>query len=516
MAALSVVPNELPNSLVLSGVSQYYGAVQALDAVTLEIRSGAVTALVGHNGAGKSTVLRILSGATRPDSGSVFVDGRPIHLGRPSDALQAGISTVYQELTFVPHLSVAQNFYLGREVTRHGALSISDMLRGASSVCEEFGIDVDVRLPVRSLTVAQRQLAEVAAAASRRSRFLLLDEPTTALEAHQATKLLSTLREIATRRGVGVLLIDHKLDEVYSCADYIVGLTDGRKVLDGKAGLIRREDVVEAIVGRHETSTKAVVEREIVRGGKPRLAIRGLTTKRLRGVDLEVHPGEIVVLYGLMGSGRSSLVRTIAGLYRVGSDAMRIDGRRFRPRSIQDAMRHGVVLVPEERKLEGVFPNLDTGMNAGIGVLNSHSVAGVVQSGRLYRSVTAQLKLMKTRGDIRKPVLALSGGNQQKVLLARAFLRRPKVLLLDEPTKGVDIGAKVEIYELIRRLAQDSKTSIVAVTSEEEEAIALADRVVVIQDGQVAHDVAASTMTVPLLRKLAWLPPEQGREADRS
>lgn len=500
-------------TLSLRGIRRSFGDTRALDGMDLDLVPGQVTALVGHNGAGKSTLLRILSGADRPDEGEIVLDGEPVVFRQPSDALARGVSAVYQELSGVPHLSVAQNMFLGQERSRAQWLDKQAMARRARELCAEFGLDVDVRTPLGRLTVAQRQLVEVATAVNRNARFLLLDEPTTSLEARQVDRLLTTVRRLAAERSVAVLLIDHKLDEVFACADDIVGMANGRTVLAGPAGQLTRQDVIQSIVGHPVTGHDRPATEP---GGAPgRTAAAqlpavfvadGVTTARLTDVGLTVGAGEVVGIYGLMGSGRTSFLRTVLGDHRVTAGRMTLEGQAFDPTSIRDALRRGVAYVSEERKSEGLLPNLGIYYNVGITVLGEHSRGGVVRRGRLVAAAKEQLASMRTHGDLSKGITALSGGNQQKAMLGRAFLQRPRLLLLDEPTKGVDIGAKAEIYALIRDLAAATGAGVLVVTSEEEEVLALADSVNVFHGGTtVVTGMPTRGLSVSRLKSMAWL-----------
>jgi len=495
------------SGLALRDVSRSFGDTRALDGVSITIPSGSLTALIGHNGAGKSTLLRILSGADRPDRGAVLLDGEEVQFRSPHDALQRGVSAVYQELSMVPGLSVAQNIFLGHESTTGVFLDRRAMNAAAEELLERFDIPVRPTALVGDLPVAQRQLIEVTAAVNRRARFLLLDEPTTALEARQVDTLLSTVTAIARAENLGVLLIDHKLDEVFAHSDAIVGLANGRRILAGATAELTRADVVDAIVGGHaELSATTRTAADPTRFGAPVLTTTALATERLAGVDVSVRSGEVVALYGLMGAGRTSFLRTIVGLYPVTGGAIELGGERYTPRSVRAAQRAGIAYVSEERKTDGIIPNLGVYDNVGVAVLDRFSTAGFIDHAAVRQAATEQLATMKTHGDLSKSIVSLSGGNQQKALLARAFLQKPRLLLLDEPTKGVDIGAKAEIHGLIRRLADETGTAVIVVSSEEEEALTLADSVFIFQDGVCTGErLDPAQLTIADLKRLAWL-----------
>jgi len=511
--------------LALVNVSKRYGDTQALDSVSLTIRPGEVVGIVGHNGAGKSTVLRMLTGAERPDSGLVLIDGRTQSFARPREAIDAGISAVYQELALVSQLTVAQSIFLGQEEAQGGWLDKQAMFRKAQELCDEFEIGVRADALISSLPVAQRQLIEIVSAFHRNSRFLLLDEPTTALEARQVTHLFNSIRRLVASQDFAVAIIDHKLDEVFAVADRVVAMADGHVIIDGPVGEVDRRQVVAAIVGDENVDPRnrgdhvdrqslSVTERprrtrpERPEGGSSATS-RGLVAEmvradRLPGVSIAVEPGHVVALYGLMGSGRSRFLRVLAGANAAAGGVMRLDGKEFRPRNPRDAQRAGVAYVSEERKADGVIPSIGIVENVTLPVLGRYTTLGFIRKVPARNAALEVLRKMDIRGDISSAPGTLSGGNQQKLLLARTLLQDARLLLLDEPTKGVDIGAKVEIHALVRAMAEEADRAVLVVSSEEEEILALADDVAIFRRGRcsgVLHRTAE--LTVPTLRRLA-------------
>jgi ABC-type sugar transport system ATPase subunit len=502
--------------LVVSGLSKSYGATKALSDVNLAIPPGEIVALVGHNGAGKSTLLRALSGAEVPDEGAISLDGQATQFRSPGDASAAGIACVYQELSLINELTVAENLFLGAEKQVGPLLDRRAMNKAADDLCAEYGVlasgvDLVARLPV-----AQRQLLEVVRAIHRDAKYLLLDEPTTALEQNQIDELLAVIRRLARERKIGVLFIDHKLDEVYAVASRIVGLANGRIVLDGEAQDVAVEDVVEAIVGEganqrlKTASTGEASAAAPARAGRDiasapvAFEVRGLRGNGLVGVDLKVHAGEILGIYGLVGSGRSRFLRTVYGAEPAGEGAMFLAGEPFTPKNPADSIARGIAFLSEERKSDGFIPQMTSIENIIMPILGRFMRVGVLNWPALKRAAADALSSIPIRGDVREPIMSLSGGNQQKALFARALLQSPTLLLLDEPTKGVDIGAKAEIYDIIRGLAAQGR-SVLLVSSEEEELIEVADRVVVFRsracDGRA---MAAAELTVADLRRYAW------------
>ncbi|MGD0875995.1 MAG: sugar ABC transporter ATP-binding protein [Acidimicrobiales bacterium] len=524
--------------LGLRRVDKRYGETLALSQVSLTVVPGRVLGLVGHNGAGKSTLLRILSGVERPDAGAVWVDGAIRTLSGPADAMRLGVSCVYQELALVPQLTVSESIFLGQEDVRHGVLAKRAMTRAAQELCDDFSVGVRSSALIGDLSVAQRQLVEIVAAFHRNTRFLLLDEPTTALEVGQVEHLLVTLRRLVEGKDAAILLVDHKLSEVFSVADDIVAMADGHIVLERSRSNVDRAEVVAAIVGESAASVVGAtvpsqVEESVSRRAgsmDPAVAegvsaspgavgaglrVRDARSARLHGINLLVAPGRIVALYGLMGSGRSRMMRVLAGAERLTSGVMELDGDLYNPRSPQAAMAAGVCYVCEDRKAEGIIPSVSVVENVLLPVLARFSRYGVLRRREARKAALEVLKRMNVRGDLSKGALALSGGNQQKVLFARALLQEPRLLLLDEPTKGVDIGTKEEIHQLIRDISETRRVPILVVSSEEEEVMALADDVVILRNGSCSGELLATgDLTASLLRRLALGESEKGRDLE--
>jgi len=504
------------SGLVVRGVSKSYGATKALSDVNLAIPPGKVVGLIGHNGAGKSTLLRALSGAEVPDEGAISLDGDAVQFRSPGDASARGIACVYQELSLINELTVAENLFLGAEKLAGPLLDRRAMNKAADELCAEYGILANGADLVARLPVAQRQLLEVVRAIHRDAKYLLLDEPTTALEQNQIDELLEVIRRLASERGIGVLFIDHKLNEVYAVAGHIVGLANGQIVLDGDVRDIAVEDVVEAIVGEGANqrlkSVSAFEASADVRAradadapsGTVAFEVHGLHGNGLIGIDLKVHAGEILGIYGLVGSGRSRFLRTVYGAEPAPEGAMFLAGKPFNPKSPGHSIAQGIAFLSEERKFDGFIPQMTSIENIIMPVLQRFLRIGILNWPALKRAADAVLSSIPIRGDVREPIVSLSGGNQQKALFARALLQSPKLLLLDEPTKGVDIGAKTEIYDIIRGLAAQGR-SVLLVSSEEEELIEVADRVVVFRNGACdGHAIPAADLTVADLRRYAW------------
>lgn len=506
--------------LVASSIVKSFSGVQVLSGVTVSVPAGQVTGLVGHNGAGKSTLLKVLSGAYEPDRGEVRVDGQRVSTFSPAHAIKMGISTVYQELSLIGNLSITQNVFLGSEETRRGFLKSAAMRDQARSLVERFSLPVDVDEPLATYSVATRQLLELAVAVHRDARYLLLDEPTTSLEGEQVDRLLEQVRELSGVHGIGVLLVNHKLDELFSVAHRVVALVDGVVVIDEAAADVSRADVVRAIAGEEATQHIAKdfdigPNAEAVRqlpepsaetpAKEPTLVVRQLQTPTLRNVNVSARPGRVLGIYGLVGSGRTEFLRALAGVDRITGGDISLFGRPFQPKSPRHAQDEGVVYLTEERKIDGIVPQLDSGTNVLLPVLTRYRRGPFLDVRAMGRSADTAMDDMRVRGDRERPVETLSGGNQQKVLLARALIQNPKVLLLDEPTKGVDLGVKLDIHRRIRDLAHSQGITVLLVSSEEDEILEASDDVVVFTSGTCdGTTTPASQLTAVDLRRTAW------------
>lgn len=508
------------NGLEAIEVTKIFGGVPAIDRVSLSIAPGEIHGLIGHNGAGKSTLLRVLAGAIRPEKGSLRMSGQEVSFEHPADALKAGISTVYQELSLLPNLTVVQNTFLGAEMTAAGVLQRREMEFETRQLLERFGLDIDPFTKLADLSVALRQFLEIAVAVHRKMRFLLLDEPTASLEIAQVERLFEWLKNLARREQVGILFIGHKLNEMLTVSDRITALIDGQVALSKPVGAVTHVDLIAAITGKQmqegETVKTSGAGRSAVVSGKDKtaLVVRDLQTLHLTGVNLSAKPGRVLGIYGLVGSGRSRFLRSLVGIEPMVNGSVSLFDRPYRPSGPRDAARQGVVLVTEDRKRNGFIPQLDAGLNVALPVLKDYLVLGWLKRGLMRRDTALALQKVEIRGDLEGPMVRLSGGNQQKVLFARAIRQKPKLLLLDEPTKGVDIGAKGEIHQIIRRLAKGSdEVLVIVVSSEEEEILAVADDIVVFRSGTcdgTVYDPVSLRAREGSLRSLAWHRDDKG------
>jgi rhamnose transport system ATP-binding protein len=486
--------------LEFRNVAKSFGAVKALRGVSFTVHPGEALALVGENGAGKSTLLKILAGIVQPDAGEIRWQGERLHLGSPREALERGIGMVYQEMLCFTNLTVAGNIFAGRELTtRSGRLRVNDMRTRTRALLDELHLAIDPAAQAESLSAAHRQLLQVARALAFECRILVLDEPTTSLTDAEVDHLFAVLEKLK-QRGVTLLYVSHRMPEVFRLCDRISVLRDGAHVETVDRRDVTPERIVRAMVGRELPPRSA---REVREGASVRLEIRGLTRRPcFRDVSLSVREGEIVGLFGLVGAGRSELLETIFGLYHAHGGEIRLDGRAIAPQSPFDAARAGIALVPEERQRQGLFFNLTVRHNL---VLPDRTIRGdtLVRTDRERHEAQDLVERwrIKTAGVEVSPD-QLSGGNQQKVVLAKWLATSPRVLLLDEPTKGVDVGAKFEIHEIVRREAARGLACLVA-SSDLPEVLALADRIVVMREGRVQGAIAAADASEEAVMKLA-------------
>ena len=501
-------------------ITKSFPGVVALSDVSLTVHRGTVHALVGENGAGKSTLIKVLTGVHSADSGDVRLNGEPVDFTRPSEAQHAGISTVYQEVNLVPLMSVARNIFLGREPTRRGLIDFAQMNEKAEHVLTTYGIDVDVRRPLRSLGMGVQQMVAVARAISLKASVVVMDEPTSSLEPREVEKLFDVIRRLKAD-GVSVIYVSHRMEELYTICEQVTVLRDGRRVHTGPLLELPRLELVATMLGRevaevrsHGTTGYADAGHDVT-AETPVLVVRNLTRRpAVAGVSFDVRPGEVLGLGGLLGAGRSETVKAVSGVDRAESGDVRVAGRHLRSGSTGAAISAGIALLPEDRKTEGIIPELSVRENIVLAAMPRLSRAGLVSEGRQRRVVDTLMKRLRIKASSpEQKVRELSGGNQQKVLLARLLCLSPKVLLLDEPTRGIDVGAKAEVQALVEELAQDG-IGVVLISSEVEELLEGSDRVVVLKDGVVVDELRGEGVSGDAL--MAALAAEPGTDRVRT
>lgn len=473
--------------LEVDSLSKSFPGVHALDNVTLKVRKGTVHALMGENGAGKSTLMKILIGIYQPDNGSIVFKQRETKLANTHDALAKGISMIHQELSPVPHMTVAENIFLGREPTygKTGIVRMEKMINDTKQLFDNLGIHIDPRLKMRQLSVANIQMVEIAKAISYNSDLIIMDEPTSAITEKEVEQLFNIITDLRTK-GMSVIYITHKMDEVFKIADDITVFRDGKHIATESAGNLNKEKLIEMMVGRELTE---IYLKDDVEKGEVVLSVRNLTKKgQFNDVSFDLHKGEILGLSGLMGAGRTEVVQSIFGVTKPDAGEIYVKGQRAHIDSPEEAIKHNMAFLTEDRKSTGLF--------LGLSVKDNIIMASVDKFKKKFaldkRAMSEVCEKEKNRLDIKTPsinqtIRLLSGGNQQKVLVSRWLLTTPDILILDEPTRGIDVGAKSEIYKLMSNLAQQGK-AIIMVSSELPEILGMSDRIIVMHEGRITGE----------------------------
>ena len=510
-------PSGVEPILEMRNISKTFPGVKALSNVNLTIYPGEVHALMGENGAGKSTLMKTLSGAYQADpGGEIRVGGVPLKASGPIEARAAGVSIIYQELALSPNLTVAENIYLNREPRRGGLIDRSAMLKGSEGVLQRLGAAFTPATLVGSLSIAEQQMVEIARAVHANSRILVMDEPTTALSSRESEKLFDIVRQLR-REGLAIIYISHRMAEVYELSDRVSVLRDGTYV-----GTIMRDEmtpelVVKMMVGRDLSSFYKKSHR-FKPNAPPVLEVRGLGDgKRVHGVSFDLHPGEVLGLAGLVGAGRTEMARMLFGADARTAGEIRLAGKPVQIRSPQDAIDVGLVYLTEDRKAEGVLLDMSASDNINLMICGKDARSGVLDLRKALQRCKDAIAAMKIRvAGPEITVGSLSGGNQQKCLLSRLLETRPMVLILDEPTRGVDVGAKSEIYRIIDDLAK-SGAGVLVISSELAEVVGVADRVIVMREGHLEGEVTGDDIgqeNIIALATAASRTPQAGVAAD--
>ncbi|MCX4450587.1 sugar ABC transporter ATP-binding protein [Streptomyces sp. NBC_01789] len=494
--ALAEEPGAAPAVLEARSVSKRFPGVVALDGVTFSLRAGETHALVGENGAGKSTLIKVLTGVYRPDEGELRLVGEQVTFTRPFEAQQAGISTIYQEVNLVPLMSVARNIFLGREPkNRFGLIDFARMYREASELLDGFGVRVDPRRPLHTLGIGTQQMVAMARAVSVNAQVVIMDEPTSSLEPREVETLFRVIEDLRGR-GIAVLYVSHRMDELYRICDRVTVLRDGHHIHTGDLADLDRMQLVSMMLGRDMAEVRREGLTNFDSEGHeaartPVLTATGISRDhQLHDISLDLYAGEVLGLGGLLGSGRSETAKAIAGALSLDSGEVSIAGRTLRRLTSAGAIRAGISLLPEDRKAEGIVPGLSVRENIVLAAMPRLSRAGIVSRAKQDRIVDIFMKRLRIKAaSPEQKVGELSGGNQQKVLLARWLCLEPKVLLLDEPTRGIDVGAKAEVQSLIDDLAREG-LAVLLISSDIEELIEGADRIVVLRGGAVAGELS--------------------------
>ena len=473
-----------PYLLEVHGVRKAFPGVVALDNVQFKLRPGTVHALMGENGAGKSTLMKIIAGVYIPDEGELRVKGRPLTLNGPLDALNNGIAMIHQELNLMPFMTVAENIWIRREpLNRFGFVDHGELRRRTQALFDRLVIDIDPEAEVRTLSIASRQMVEIAKAVSFDSAVLIMDEPTSALTDKEVAHLFRIIKQLRAA-GKGIVYITHKMNELFEIADEVSVFRDGKYIDTKLSTEVTRDDIIKMMVGREITQ---MFPKEIVPIGDVVMSVRDLSVKGIfHNVSFDIRAGEILGLAGLVGSGRSNVAEALFGVVPATSGQIVIDGQAVVIDTPAAAMQHGMAFLTEDRKETGCFLILDILANMDTAVLSQRYVKyGFVQRGALTRDCEAMAQSMRVKTpNLAEIIQNLSGGNQQKVLIGRWLLTKPKILILDEPTRGIDVGAKAEIHRLVTKLAGEG-VAVLMISSEMPEVLGMADRVMVMHEGRV-------------------------------
>ena len=494
----------------VSGLSKSYGGVRALKGVSLDIAKGEIHALCGENGAGKSTLIKSLSGIVIPDEGAIEINGNPLPFGNVQASEAAGVAVIHQESTAFPSLNSLDNIFVGREPIKAGGLFLDKarMRREAAKTLNRLGQNFELDCPINELSIAQRQMVAMARALSQECQFLILDEPTASLSSRETEALLTIVRQLRDD-GVTVLYVSHRLEEIFENADTVTVLRDGECVDTQKVADLNRNTLIRLMVGRE---MEELTQRRDHAGelGEVKLEIRGLTLAGVyEGIDLAVRAGEIVGLAGLVGAGRSAVARAIFGIDRYSEGEALVKGWSLTGGSVTRAMAAGLSLIPEDRQHEGLILPMSVGANLTLSVLPTLTKRGLVdrpsERGRV-EALISDLFIKTANQDV--PAETLSGGNQQKLVIGKWIATQPEVLILDEPTRGVDIAAKAQVHRLIRNLASKGMATLI-ISSDMNEVLSMSDRIVVMREGRISGEVSSREATQEKVLELA-LPKEEG------
>ena len=489
--------------LEMKDICKSFPGVKALDHVHLNVRPGQVHALMGENGAGKSTLMKCLFGIYHKDAGEITLNGKEINFKSPHDALNHGVSMIHQELEQVQMRNVADNIWLGRYPTRLGQIDDGRMLRDTEALMKEFGIDIDPRTKISDLSVSMRQMVEIVKAASWNAKVIVMDEPTSSLTEKETEKLFEIIARLK-KSGCGIIFISHKIDEVLAISDSVTVMRDGQYVCTEPVENLNADKLVHYMVNRDLADR---FPKNDARIGDVILKVEHLTTyyePKVQDVSFEVHAGEILGIGGLVGARRTELMEALFGLRRIDTGTITFRDQRFVPKNSVNAMKHGLALVSEERRATGIIPMLSVEDNANISSLSrSTNRFGFISPAKMCENAQWVIDSMAVKTpSAMTPISNLSGGNQQKVIIGRCLLTEPEILLMDEPTRGIDVGAKYEIYQLMINIAKEGK-AVIFISSEMPELLGVANRILVMSNGRVAGIEPASQLDQEKIFKLS-------------
>ena len=482
MSTTSSVPSPI---LELTGIVKTFPGVRALDEAGLRVYPGQVMALLGENGAGKSTLMKVLTGIYQADAGSISYRGQPVHFKGPRDSQDQGISIIHQELNLLPELSIAANIFLGREPrTRFGNIDHKQLRERASALLARLGVKHGPDTRLGDLSIGEQQMVEIAKALSFDASVIIMDEPTDALTDTETDQLFAVIRELR-EQGCGIVYISHRLKEIFQICDQVTVLRDGKWIGQASVGELDEDKIIEMMVGRRLEEQYPRLRREL---GPVSLQVRDLAGPGVQGVSFTLRQGEILGFSGLMGSGRTELMKLIYGASNITGGQIQVDGHDLQPRSPADGLGAGIAYISEDRKGDGLVLELSVRENMSLCALNEFNKGGKIDGKAERQAVADYVRLFNIKTPSSEQLIKLlSGGNQQKVAIAKGLLTRPKVLILDEPTRGVDVGAKKEIYQLINQFKKEGM-SIILVSSEMPEVLGMSDRILVMHEGRISAE----------------------------
>lgn len=471
--------------LSMRGIQKHFPGVHALKGIDLDLYEGEVLALMGENGAGKSTLIKILGGAHQPTEGTVQLHGSEIEINTPQDSSRLGIGIIYQEFNLVPHLTVRENIFLGKAKSRSGFIKKNEEERIARDLFAKIGIEIDPSSYCRDLSTAEQQIVEIVKALSSDVKVLVMDEPSASLTPLEVKGLFKIIRDLQ-KQGIGIIYISHRLDEIFEIADRVMVMRDGEYIGTKPIQEVNRQEMIEMMVGRK-------VENEFPKHyhntGRVKLEVSGLNSKDVKNVSFKVHAGEVLGITGLVGAGRTETVRLIFGADKLIHGSIKIDGEELKIKSPADAIKNGICLLTEDRKGQGLVLMHSVRENFGLPNLSSFSTAGILHSGNEKKAFSGFIDSMKIKIPHQEQLAKnLSGGNQQKVVLAKWLQRNCDIIIIDEPTRGIDVGAKYEIYMLINELARQGK-AIIMISSELPEVLGMSDRILVMRNGGISAEI---------------------------
>ena len=477
--------------LTLKNITKEFPGVKALDDVTINIERGTIHGLVGENGAGKSTLIKVLAGIYQPNKGEIILDGKPCRFNSPIEARRAGISVVHQEIKLAEPLSVAENMFLGNVQLKNGLVDWKGMRRRAREIVEDLGMDIDINAQVSSLTVAKKQIVEIMHAINNNSRILIMDEPSAVLTDRELEVMFRIVKQLRDK-GITIIYISHRLDEIFGLCSNVSVLRDGRHIDTIPVASVDRQGLINMMVGREMGQE---YPKEVGNVGGTILEVKNLSRGILQDISFEVKSGEVFGISGLVGAGRTELARAILGIDKPESGEVYVRGKKVHYRTFADAIRDGLGLIPEDRKLQGLVQIMSVKRNTTLVNMKRVLRAGVISSS-LEEKLSKEYadKLHVVTPSMETEVQYLSGGNQQKVVIAKWLFQNSEILFLDEPTRGIDVGAKAEIYRLINRMAKEGKT-IIMISSEMSELLGMCDRIMVMHEGHKMGELNAAEAT---------------------